>query len=89
MGQSPVDPKHYKTAPVRLREPRPEPSKLSEMLTHLSLEHHKSCAWMANECKKLVPFAKKLEADKFAMGLQGMFAGMLIGLAIAFYLQLF
>lgn len=85
---TPVNPQHYKTASARLHEPRPEPKKLSEMLLYLSLEKHKSCAWMAEECKKLVPFAQKLEAEKFTMGLQGMLVGAICGLALAFYLRL-
>lgn len=59
------------------------------MLVYLSLETHKSCAWMASECKKLVPIAQKIEADKFTMGLQGIAVGVICGLALAFYLQLF
>ena len=73
-------------APLHEHIPLPTPTSLSEKLAWLSIQRHQASLWWAAEVKKLVPVALALEAERIRMGLMGVFAGIVIGLTLAWYL---
>ena len=83
------DPQRFGKSNARLIEPPPTPVTLSERLIALSKEHHKASPWWANEVKKLVGPAQKLESKAWSIAYQGTAVGVVIGLILAWYIGKF
>mgnify|MGYP001562214970 CR=1 FL=1 len=86
MKGTPAEAQQMGKAPLHEHKPLPEPKTLSEKLAWLSIQRHQASLWWAAEVKKLVPVALALEAEKWRMAWQGLLVGIVIGLALAWYL---
>ena len=89
MKGTPAEAQQMGKAPLHERLPLPTPTSLSEKLAWLSIQRHQASAWWAAEIKKLVAPAEYLEKRQYTLGVQGLLAGTVVGLALAFYLRLF
>ena len=89
MKGTPEEARQLGKAPLHERKPLPKPIMLSEKLAWLSIQKHQAGAWWAAEVKKLVAPAEYLEKRQYTLGIQGLLAGVVMGLALAFYLNLF
>ena len=87
MGTQP-DPGEFKKSGAHLTMPNGG-NTLSGQLKFLSAHHSRASTWWAAEVAKLVGPAQMLEAKVVRMSWQGLVAGIVVGLTLAWYLRLF
>jgi len=78
----------FRKSHPRITEPPAESKKLSEKLRRLAASTHQANAWWVKEIKELIPEAERLEARGMSLALQGLLAGIVVGLTLAFYLRI-